>query len=231
LISIAALRDRYRGNVEPERSQRYLELTALLLALLVVVQLLWLGLGALRESSVTPIEPARDSLRVLSAAGTGAITGPQSLELQSRPLFWASRRPSDTVVVAGPGDQSSDLAPAPRLENLQLLGALGAADEGAAIVSFKGKTMRLAVGDDIDGWVLQSVSLGQAVFVSAGVRDVRRLLPQPVLATDSEPPLASGSNATIGSTGGAAPRSEQKNTVDSATDDIQPRGSLSLGGR
>jgi hypothetical protein len=231
LISIGALRDRYRGNVEPERSQRYLELTALLLALLVVVQLLWLGLGALRESPVTPIEPARDSLRVLSAAGTGAITGPQSLELQSRPLFWASRRPAPGAGVMTSLQQLAELKPAGRLDELELTGVLGSGDQGTAIVSFKGKQMRLAIGDEVQGWALQSVSLGEAVFESAGARDVRRLLPQPAEAkrTAAEPPDQPG--AADKPLADALPGSAPDGVPDSIQNDKKSDALLSLGGR
>lgn len=230
MISIASLRQRYRDNEEPERSLRYMELLALALLFLVMLQLLWLGLGALGTPSITAVEPARDSLRVVSPGSTGAVSGVQSQQLRSRPLFWASRRP--LVSAAQEAEQvveSSQSAPAVRLQGLSLLGALGAGEQGAAIVSYKGKVLRVAVGDDIDGWTLRSVAIGEAEFVSADQRDLRRLLPQPVVAArpDARPAGGNASDVNEGPAKSAAPESALENDSNKQ----QPEATLSLGGQ
>jgi hypothetical protein len=229
VISIANLRQRYRDNKEPERSLRYAELLALLLLLLVALQLLWLGGSALGTPAVTPVEPARDSLRVVSPVSTGAVSAAQSQLLQSRPLFWPSRRPlvSD-VEEPEQVTEAPQVAPVRRLNELNLLGALGAGEQGAAIVSYKGKIMRVAVGDDIDGWTLQSVAIGEAEFVSAGQRDLRRLLPQPVVAVRPEQPRGDAVNNANDAAGtrGVADDSSGKENINQ-----KPEGSLSLGGQ
>jgi hypothetical protein len=230
VISIASLRQRYRDNQEPERSLRYAELFSLVLLLLVALQLLWLGGSALGTPSVMPVEPARDSLRVVSPVSSGAVSAAQSQLLQSRPLFWASRRPLVSVVeepkqVA----EASQTAPANRLKGLNLLGALGAGEQGAAIVSYKGKVMRVAVGDDIDGWTLRSVAIGEAEFVSAGQRDLRRLLPQPVVAARPEAQPAGDAVNNANDAAGTSAVADDSSENESINQ--KPEGSLSLGGQ
>ena len=182
---VSALRDRYSTAQDPLRSERRLELVLVVLLAVVLLQLLWFGFGALVSPGVTPVAPARDSMLVSDAHEPGSITATQSLELQSRPLFWQSRRPSATPVQESNVDTPAGQAPARQLQQLAVSGVFGAGSQGGAIVEYKGERMRLRIGDEVDGWALQSVAPGEATFVSAGVRDVRRLLPKPVVAPPS----------------------------------------------
>ncbi|MFT4768627.1 MAG: hypothetical protein ACI8RN_001764 [Glaciecola sp.] len=225
------IRDRYQVDADPQRSERRLELVVVALLIVVLLQVLWWGFGRFAEVSVTAVEPARDSLRVIDAHVPGAITAPQSLQLQSRPLFWASRRPDATVAPlqkTQPGTQKAGR----RLEDLQVAGAVGAGDQGRAIVVYKDKLMRLGIGDKVAGWSLQSVSMGEVVFVSAGARDVRRLTPLPVEAVQNlqkadapAPKKAAATNtpaAAANSQTSAAQTAQKKNN--------KTEGTLSLGG-
>lgn len=226
------LRSRYLVDVEPQRSERRLELVFVALLLIVLLQISWWLLGGLRTATVTSLAPARDSLRVVDASVTGAITAPESLELQARPLFWASRRPNNKGYLVQPGAAQGDEASARGLKDLQVTGALGAGDQGQAIVMYKDKLMRLGIGDSVAGWTLQSVSLGQVVFVSAGGRDVRRLMPLPVVEGQQSPSAQAQTPGGATVTGkqtantnaqlNAASKAQKKNNKAEAT--------LSLGG-
>lgn len=177
------LPSRYRLSHEPLRSERRIELMLVVLALLVLLQLLWWGVGVLREVPMTPVAPARDSLQVVEATGTGSISASQSLQLQSRPLFWGARRPTAPFEInAVDNEETAEGTPAKRLQNFRLTGLYGAGANGGAIVTYKGERTRLGVGDGIDGWTLLSVDADEAVFASAGAKDARRLLPLPVVA-------------------------------------------------
>ncbi|MDP5071424.1 MAG: hypothetical protein NWQ45_11045 [Congregibacter sp.] len=213
-----ALRNRYRVNAEPQRSQRRLELLLLALLLVVVLQVVWWLMNGLREPDVATVEPARDSLRVVDVNATGTISASQSLQLQSRPLFWVSRRPVVQVSAPSTADSGSGESPARRLEDLQVTGALGAGDQGKAIVVYKEKRMRLGIGDSVAGWTLQSVGFGEVVFASAGARDVRRLMPLPVVAVQNTPPP----DAQAPEAAETAKAAQNKNNKE--------EGSLSLGG-
>lgn len=180
---ISGLQSRYLVTAEPQRTERRLELVFVAFLFVVLLQLLAWMWDRIGGASVAAVLPAKDSLRVIDAGVSGAVTAAQSVEVQSRPLFWASRRPSGDV---GPKNARPTGKPARGLEGLQVAGAVGAGDQGKAIVIYKEKLMRLGIGDKVAGWTLQSVSLGQVVFVSATARDVRRLSPLPIVAAAAQ---------------------------------------------
>ncbi|WOJ93430.1 hypothetical protein R0135_16840 [Congregibacter variabilis] len=227
---ITLIRNRYQVDANPERSERRLELAVIALLLVVLLQILWWMFGRFSEATVTAVEPAKDSLRVADATVTGAITAPQSLQLQSRPLFWASRRPNAKAAPpqkAAPGNGK----PARRLEDLKVAGAVGAGDQGKAIIIHKDKLMRLGIGDTVAGWSLQSVSLGEVVFVSAGARDVRRLTPLPVIAAQKAPAADSqASTAAAAATPKAAASKQASAAKSPPPKNNKKEATLSLGG-
>lgn len=183
---LSLLPARYQATTDPLRSERRIELVLVVLGAVVLLQLLWWGLGMLRDPGVVSVAPARDSLQVVSARDSGSISASQSLGLQARPLFWGSRRPLAPVVANEVASSSAGNGkPARRLEGFQLTGLFGAGENGGAIVTYKTERTRLSVGDEIDGWTLLSVNAEEAVFVSAGARDARRLMPLPVIATSA----------------------------------------------
>ncbi|GAB5413093.1 MAG: hypothetical protein Cons2KO_06960 [Congregibacter sp.] len=232
---------RYQVAVEPLRSQRRVELVLLALSLLVTLQLLWLGLGRISSPGVTPVEPAADSLRVSPILSAGSITASESLALQARPLFWPERRPTSAVFANTAVEEADSTGrPARRLEKLELTGVFGSGEQSGAIVTHKGKRMRLLLGDELEGWTLQSVQGGDVVFVSAGARDVKRLMTMPVLElpANAVPEPADGASETAAATRAgsspAAPGNEKtiadNKTQSSKTTTTKPAGTLSLGG-
>ena len=173
---------RYRVVAGPLRSERRLELVLIVFAVLVLLQLLWLGVRAALPASVQPIAPAADSLAVRDSRNAGIVTTQESALVQARPLFWEQRQPlvSPSALTAAGGSEAGGAAG--RLQNLRITGVFGSGDAGGAIVDYRGTETRLAVGDEIDGWQLARVAPGVAVLVSNGREDVRRLLPQEVAA-------------------------------------------------
>jgi hypothetical protein len=178
------LRGRYRVQAEPLKTERRIELLLLCLVVLVVVQLFWMALRTVMPGFMGIVPPATDSLMVQEGGHTGSVTAQDSLLLQSRPLFWGSRRP----IEPSPAQLAEDLLSRQRgrvigaLKNLGVSGVYGAGETGGAIVTYKGDQRRIAVGDELDGWTLVRVGHGEAVWASGLDEDVRRLLPLPVLA-------------------------------------------------
>lgn len=181
MIAMSSFLDRYRAPENPQRILRRLELALIGALLVAVLQLLWIVFGSLRPAPVKAVPPAANSLQVVQGMTSESVTGPMSLQLQSRPLFWPSRRP-DGPVMAIEESSVDGGTPARRLEDLQLVGLIENGSQGTAIVQYKEQRMRLGIGDDLQGWSLLSVANGEAVFVSAGARDIRRLQPQSVAA-------------------------------------------------
>jgi len=190
MTAIARIRSRYSERAEPQRTERRLELVFFALILLVILQMAWWMWSRAGDVAVTAVLPTKDSLQVIETSVTGAITAPQSLQLQARPLFWASRRPSAGNSIAT-RVRPENGKPSAGLKDLQVAGALGAGDQGQAIVLYKEKLMRLGIGDEVAGWSLQSVSMGEVVFVSGGARDAMRLSPLPIVAGAPAAPAAS----------------------------------------
>ncbi|WOJ96524.1 hypothetical protein R0137_14920 [Congregibacter brevis] len=224
-------RSRYSVQVEPQRSERRLELIVLALILVIGLQVVWWFLAHTSNVQVKAVAPAGDSLRVMDARAPGSITAPQSLQLQARPIFWASRRPNANAVAQQPVAGSTGKA-ARRLEGLQVAGAVGAGDQGKAIVIYKDKLMRLGIGDRVAGWSLQSVSLDQVVFVSAGLRDVRRLTPMPVVAAQKAAPAQTKQAASdvVRAAPQAAKAAVPSNTAKTAQKNNKTESKLTLGG-
>ena len=231
---IADLKSRYRMAAPPLRTERRVELVLLLLTLIVLLQLLWFLVGRLSTPSIDPLPPAADSIRVAALASGATVSSSDSLRLQTRPLFWPDRRPVAQVSAAPEERTGEGAAPARSLNNLELTGVFGGGDSGGAIVTYKGERQRLLVGDEIDGWTLQSVAPDEVVFTSAGIRDVRRLNPVPVRA-DAITMAPAESNA------GAAPAPGPENAnaaqarsprarIKTTTRKPPSGGSLTLGG-
>ena len=232
---IADLKTRYRTAAPPLRTERRVELVLLALLVIVLLQMFWFLADKLSSPSIDPLPPAADSIRVVALATGEMVSSSDSLRMQNRPLFWPDRRPVAEVSAAPEaqeGDEGS--APARSLKNLELTGVFGGGGGGGAIVTYKGDRQRLLVGDEIDGWTLQSAAPDEVVFTSAGTRDVRRLSPVPVRAdavtlapakTSADaapaPEQARGSGAEA-----RAPRARIKTT----TKKPPSGGSLTLGG-
>ncbi|MFT7287655.1 MAG: hypothetical protein ACI87W_001770 [Halieaceae bacterium] len=181
------LQQRYRSTAEPLRSERRLELALLFVAALLLVQLLWFGVRWMVALPVDPMAPTEDSLRVVERMSPGSISAEQSLQLQTRPIFWPSRRPVENIGLPEPQESvAGNETAAAELEGLLLTGLFGGGEFGGAIVAYKGNRQRILVGEEIDGWSLQSIGSDAVVFESGGVRDERRLTLAPVIAITAE---------------------------------------------
>ncbi|MEM1404586.1 MAG: hypothetical protein AAGG55_14710 [Pseudomonadota bacterium] len=235
MSTLATLSARYLQAHEPLRSERRLELVVLVLLAVVVLQLLALGASSVGGAAVTPVLPTSDSMRVEQPVEPGAISASESLQLQSRPVFWASRRATSTPSIETEVVEAGEGTPARQLQQLQVTGVFGGGEQGGAIVAYKGNRMRLLIGDEIDGWALLSVAPGEAVFASAGSRDVRRLLPQPVVAAASAgnrsaSPASARSSQTQATAPANTPRPQNQKKPARPTSSPAQQGTLSLGG-
>jgi hypothetical protein len=226
---LARIRDRYRAAEDPLRTERRIELVLLLLAALLLLQLTWMLIRAAAGSGATAIAPAADSLRVASRMDAGVVGADDSAIVRARPLFWPSRRPIDAIEPEPVVEEAlaGGSRPAKRLKEFKVTGVFGGGDTGGAIVIYKGEEMRVAVGDEIDGWELSRVGPGEAVMTSAGEDDVRRLLPEPVLAVAvPAEDVADGVDADAG----AAAATEAGAPVTATQQNNNAPGTLSAGG-
>lgn len=168
-----SLRARYAESADPLRTQRRIELVAVLLGLFICLQVVFGLFGVAVFSGPGAIEPAADSLRVPAVIAPGEVAAAERQEITARPLFWVGRRPLDN-----PGDGPPPEAPAvagKQLKDVRLVGLFGGGDKAGVIVLVKDKKQRILRGEELEGWTLEAVEAGEAVFTRGGGRELLAL--------------------------------------------------------
>lgn len=171
---MSALLERYRVTTDPLRAERRVELIALVCLLLLLLQLLWGLFRALLPPEPLPVLPTAESMQVAAIAGGGVLDPEAREDIVQRPLFWASREPLGAEPVkkstaAEAAKKNSAEKKPETLKGVKLVGVFGAGDDAGIIVLSKGKKHRLTLGEELDGWKLNSVEPGKADFI-AGAR-------------------------------------------------------------
>ena len=180
MMRLEAFTARFRVQHEPQRTERRVELVAILLALVVALQLGWLLLRLLLPPAPAPIEPTDASLTVADRIAERLLDTRGSAELRERPLFWDGRRP---VSDSGVAVVEASAEKVPQLKGLKLLGIFGVGEVGGIILRFDGKQQRLVVGEDINGWTLQSMDAEGATLVSGSNGQERVVLERAMRAS------------------------------------------------
>ena len=163
---VAQLQNRYRQTEDPLRSERYLELAAVVVTLLFLLLVVFSGLRLSMLAEPEARLPAPESLVVADAMISGVVTSEMRNEINARPVFFPSRRP----LSAAPPPPVVDKATANKseLDKVQLLGVFGGGETAGVILLVEGKKQRLGVGESVKGWKLKTVDLNEAQFASGG---------------------------------------------------------------
>ncbi|MEP5567937.1 MAG: hypothetical protein ABJN62_08890 [Halioglobus sp.] len=162
-----SIRARYVGLSDPLRTERRIELIVLALLALLLLQFGWGSYRAMFPPIPDPVRPMRDSLQVADVLGLSVASPQQRAQIRQRPLFWASRAPLIPVAVTPKPEpaKTNEIKPG-KIENVKLSGVFGSGDTGGVIVISKGKKRRLMVGEELNGWKLQSLEPFSALFSS-----------------------------------------------------------------
>ena len=169
MIWLDALGGRYTVAADPLRTERKVELVALVLTVLLCLQLLYSGVRLALDPAVDAVAPAMDVLQVKSVASQAVVASSGSDEIRARPLFWSSRRPAPESVEEIAPDEGG--AAAGELKEVKLLGVFGSGDTAGIIVLVKDKKRRILQGEDIKGWTLQTVEPNRVVLVDGERRE------------------------------------------------------------
>jgi len=167
-MGVAAFGNRYRASTDPLATERRVELVAVSISAILLLQLLYSGLRLSFLSEPEPIAPSLDLLAEGTATKVESVDPALSEEIRNRPLFWASRRPLIAQSQVIEGTVEGESAVKGELDKVQLVGIFGAGESAGIITLVKGKKRRILVGEDIDGWTLDSVEPGRAVFKDKG---------------------------------------------------------------
>lgn len=134
--------------------------------------------------------PAPPSERALSANPLWAIPLSRLSGTRDRPIFSSSRRPAPAAVAAQP--VVAKAAPAPKKREpdrppLSLVGTIAGGDEGFGIFvdAATKAALRLKLGDDYQGWRLQSIH-GREVTLEKDDQAAVLSLPKPGAASSGE---------------------------------------------
>ncbi|RLA58718.1 MAG: hypothetical protein DRR04_10300 [Gammaproteobacteria bacterium] len=163
---LSTVRDRYSVATNPLRTERKIELFALLLGLVLCFQLLYSGVRYARAPVFDAVAPAEDALTVKQIHPLARVSTVQSEQIRARPLFWESRRPVEGVVETA--KTRTPHAKDAKLKNVTLLGVFSGDETAGIIVKVKGKKRRILLGEEIDGWTLESVEPNEIVFSAGG---------------------------------------------------------------
>lgn len=174
MAGISQILSRFRGTSDPLRSERKVELVAIVLTILLIVQVIYGVVSLSLNAQPNPILPSPDSLQVGALQGAGHVTAQQSNELRARPVFWPTRRPvsEDPTAAVESKPQS---AKKNELDAVKVMGVIGSGESAVVIALVKGKKKRILLGDKVVGWTLASTRNGEAVFTAYGKSQTLKL--------------------------------------------------------
>lgn len=175
---------RYSATHEPVRTLRRLELAALVLALLLLVQVAYGVFGLSVTYVPSPIEPAADTLRLPEVTDRNAPSIESRNALLDRPLFWASRSPIQVVTKT-----TSEKKEVGELDKVKLVGIFGSGSHSGVIALVEKSERRIRVGEEVSGWKLKSIGPEGARFVN-GKRRQQLRLERATIEYAAEPPAA-----------------------------------------
>lgn len=204
------LRGRYAVQGDPLRSERRLELVAVMLLVLLCLQLIYSGVKLALAVGPAPIAPAADALSMDDLQRAREVVAAQSSEIRNRPLFWRSRRPSEALPEGSELDSEvdSDRAEVGELKGVRLKGIFGSGDTAGIIALVKDKKQRILIGEQLNGWTLHSVSPNRVVLVDGG-REQELLLKTGVVFAAKPVPAESSRGSA-----GAAPATKEQQKVE-----------------
>ena len=110
------------------------------------------------------------------------VSAELSEELRTRPLFWSSRR----VQVSEPETSSqmkTTAASKSKLDKVKLVGIFGGGESAGIIALVNGKKRRILLGENVEGWSLDSVSRNEVVFADGARRETLILQAQAYIVT------------------------------------------------
>ena len=163
----SSLVQRYRVVGDPLFTERRVELVALMLTVLLLVQLFYSITGLALPQQPKSKLPSADTLVIGELQRYAVMTPQQSADVKARPVFWETRRPLSAELKA-PVVAQKPKAKKNELDKVRLLGIFGVGDSAGVIALVQGKKKRILQGDKMVGWTLESISTDHVVFTDSG---------------------------------------------------------------
>ena len=174
MTRVDGLISRYLAGENPLKAERRVELVALVLLLVLVLQIAWGLLSIVRTSLVAAIPPSQDVLNVGRLEQVAQVEAEARNDIISRPVFWQGRVPAvaaEVVAVESPAEEAAGQ----KIKGVKLVGTYGSGTTGGAILRVKNGKLRVAVGEEAEGWLLDAVEPNSARFVRGAAVDELQL--------------------------------------------------------
>jgi hypothetical protein len=169
-MTLSEVMVRYQVAENPLKAERRVELLAVILLLILGLQIVLACVSMLGARSVALILPSEDVLTVGALEQVALVNAAARNEIVSRPLFWEGRSPVSTAEVDVVEPDQTEPAEK-KIKGVKVVGIYGSGTAGGAIVRVKGAKRRVAIGEEINGWVLDTVSTNSVRFVKGASSD------------------------------------------------------------
>lgn len=192
--SLGFLSGRYNGAGNMRHAERVIELAAIAVAVLLLLQLLFAFVRLINLSSPDAIHPNIDGISDVMPSSLEKVDAAQSSQIRERPLFWTSRRPSQSS--GGTGEAAGESAKSGSINKVKVVGLFGGGDSSGIIALVRAKKRRILLNEQVEGWTLESVERNEVVFARDGRRKKVVLMPQKYVVTPGTANSGSAESAT-----------------------------------
>jgi len=166
---------RYLGAGTAGSTERRVELLAIALAVLLLVQWLLGGISLAMLAEPEAIRPELGGEDDRQPVGLERVSAAQRDEISARPLFWVSRRPE--VPASGAGETDNPGSRAGRLNEVTILGVFGSGGMAGVIALVDERETRVLLGETLQGWELEAVHPDRVELTRSGRRETLFLTP------------------------------------------------------
>ncbi len=196
--------DRYLGAGGAGSTERKVELLAIGLGLLLILQLVYSGISLATLSGPDAVLPSLEGVADAQPVPVDRVTAEQREAMGARPLFWTSRRPSigssETAAAAGKRGQ---------LDKVRVMGVFGSGATAGAIVLVEDERQRMLLGEELQGWTLDAVHQDRVDFSRADRQETLHLVKGDI-RTAALSPGAKNKNEAAGTQRREAARAERR---------------------
>lgn len=165
--------DRYLVAGGTGSTERKVELLAIGLALLLLLQLVYAGISLATLSEPDAILPSFDGAADADPVAVQRVTAEQREEVGARPLFWTSRRPAPGAAADG---AAAAAAKRGNLDKVKVVGVFGSGSTAGVIVQVEDERQRMLLGEELLGWTLDAVHQDRVDFSRAGRQETLDLV-------------------------------------------------------
>jgi hypothetical protein len=167
---------RYLGQGVAGSMERRVELLAIGLSLVLLLQVLYSGVLLASLAEPDAVVPSLEGIEDMRPTAVQAVTAAERNEISARPLFSVTRRPPAGANREAEGAGAAAAGPG-RLGEIELLGVFESGDRAGMIALVDDTQQRVLLGETLKGWTLEAVHRDRVELANGGRRETIALLP------------------------------------------------------